>query len=847
MNGLYTGPDRLPSTHRARTHSALRDGLFRAAKTQFAEHPGTGLWDPTRSGDEAIDLGRGFLDAFALALHVLWTYQEAWAEEGFLATARLAASADRLLSRIAYRPSPGAAAQGLQHFRCKVGVPATLPIGFGLRSPGRGEEPSAVFETLESIRIYPELNEIRVLRSAVEAAAAQAEADAAAGSAGSAGSDGPDGSAGAAAPTLGEPPSATSGEPTVPLPGQSIIDALRDRLTVQRNGPLHARKAARAANRARRLAGLAQTLGPDPDPSLQGAIDAICAQLCEAQSLAAEAANPASAEADRSPGPLSETQELLDRQLRRLHTQQSLAVDALEEALACGGDELEADFARRLDRMVTFLDAFVGELLVEARDQVVRLRGPDALSTLDRSLAGATSAPALGKAPPGTDTLYLIGPDGGPLPMVRPGDRFVIAEDVETIDLAGNARTERVFREAIRVLTVREQTPPERSTALTRVTFEPRLARRYRLDDVVFLGNIARISEGESGEEIGAPSLDRRVIPLGRRALTWLRDSNAADGRRPQVEMTVDGREWTRVDSLVGADPHAPVFAVEARPDAGAQVRVGDGIAGASLSDNASIRLKYRVGLGRFGNRDRRRISDVARAHPSIEETFNPLPLAGGADAEPDDEARIRGPLSIRALDHAVSVEDVRALALQFDGVERARVFRDPVRARERLTVVVSGLDAAALPDADLELLRQHLAARVAPGITVALQNRQPVEVRAAVVLRIDPTADPIEIIRRARESLGIDRDPSGEGELGLLDPAQVDIGADLPLSAVYGALDGIDGLESVVVSALYRVDDAPGLVDGVIADPREQLVWATPTDEVPDGVALSYEEARDR
>ena len=44
----------------------------------------------------APDLGRGFLDSYALALHVLWTYQQSWAEEGFLPTARLPASAARL-------------------------------------------------------------------------------------------------------------------------------------------------------------------------------------------------------------------------------------------------------------------------------------------------------------------------------------------------------------------------------------------------------------------------------------------------------------------------------------------------------------------------------------------------------------------------------------------------------------------------------------------------------------------------------------------------------------------------------------------------------------------------------
>ena len=57
--------------------------------------------------------------------------------------------------------------------------------------------------------------------------------------------------------------------------------------------------------------------------------------------------------------------------------------------------------------------------------------------------------------------------------------------------------------------------------------------------------------------------------------------------------------------------------------------------------------------------------------------------------------ARTRAAAGIHALDRAVSVDDVRSLALAFDGVRRAQVFRNPVRQRNLLTVVVAGEDGA--------------------------------------------------------------------------------------------------------------------------------------------------------
>ena len=820
---------RVPQAHHARTHAELHRSLALRARAAFTAEGGRPAWDPTSPETSvAIDLGRGLLDSVALALHVLWTYQQAWAEDGFLATARLPGSVAKLLSHLGYRGGPGAAATGFQHLHAKAGArDILLAAGFQVLSPAKNGELDATFETLDPLRIDARLNELRPFMPIARRAAGE-------------GGDGTGPGTG-----TGGAPSSGTGEPQSPTPASGLFgpgsaaEALEHRLEVQRHGPHQARKAARARQDARNLASLVSRFGLDQLQGCADSLDSLCEQLCEAQKAAAEAGFDAG-----DPAPLSESQEIVARQLRNLARRQKDALAELECAMAPSPGEDPAAYARRLDCLAAFLDMFVGGLIQEARDQVVLLRGPAALSNLDRAFgADAGRPPARGWGMPGGDFLFLMPGEDGEPPPVRPGDWLVVAEDVERIDPDGRSTTERVYREALRVVRTGREAPAGTRQSLARVTFVPPLARRYRLDRVVLLGNIARISEGATVvEELAVPA-GSRLITLGESPLTWLRDVEAPRGRSPEVRLTVAGRPWRRVDDLLAAGPADPVFAVEPLPGGAARVRVGDGENGSAIPAGARVVATYRVGVGAGGDRAALRIDGLAAAHPAIESTFNPLPTAGGADAEPTDLARARGPEGLGALDRAVSVQDVQTLARDFDGVRRARVFRDP-RRRRALTAVVAGPRGGALGASELAALRTYLAVRVPPGVDVAVENRVVVPVRLRLLVRYHRGADPIALIQDVRARLGVDTDPGSPP--GLLDPERARLGDDLELSEVYTAVDGARGLHSTVVRGLHRADGAPDLHDRIVAGPREILTWAPPDPAYGEGVEIAYEEGRD-
>jgi len=818
---------RIPDTHHVRSHATLALGLAADARAEFAARgKQQSAWDPMQlaggSPGATIDLGRGVLDSVALALHVLWTYQQAWAEEGFLSTARLPASVAKLLSIVGYSGGPGAAATGLQHLHAKAGVRDVL-VGAGvqLSSAPLNAEPAAIYETLQPIRLDTRLNEMKPFLPKVPT------------------------KPGAGGGKSGHP-SASDGEPKAPAPKGGLFGAgsaakgLEDRIDVQRHGAQAARAAARARQDARQLASMINKFGLDKNAACGDSLDSLCEKLCAAQKAAADAGLDAG-----KPAPLSEEQEILARLLRNLARRQKEALAELECAMKpCDGEDPK-DYAKRLDCLTAFLEALIGAMIQEARDQVVLLRGPGALDNLDRAFGSdAGRTPPRGLALPGGDFLYLLGGEDDEPAPVRPGDWLVVAEDVKAIAPDGSAKTVRAYREAIRVIRVSREVPAGTRKSLAKLTFSPALSRRYRLDEVTLIGNIAPISEGKTVVEQLPAGTDPRLWALGQAPLTWLRDVNAPNGRRPEVSVTVDGRVWHRVDDLLAQPATAPVFACEVQPDGRARLRFGDGENGAQVRAGGRVVATYRIGLGAAGERAGGRIAGLASPHPAIESTFNPLPTIGGADPEPTALARARGPASVGTLDRAVSVRDVEVLARDYDGIRRARVFRDPRRPRS-LTVVVAGPRTAALPAMDLAALRSYLAVRVPPGIDVRVENRILVPVRLALHVKYAVGADPITLLQDIRERLGVEAHAGAPP--GLLDPERVKLGDDLELSEIYGAADGARGLFSMVVVQLHRAGQKHGLHERIVAGPREMLVWADPDPVHGDGVEIAYEEGRDR
>ena len=149
------------------------------------------------------------------------------------------------------------------------------------------------------------------------------------------------------------------------------------------------------------------------------------------------------------------------------------------------------------------------------------------------------------------------------------------------------------------------------------------------------------------------------------------------------VKITINGVEYQKVEYLIDSASYDPVYSVYTNSEGLTFVIFGDGVSGRIPPNGIQIYATYRIGGGTVGNVSSNTIKYVTKM-PSMsiptglsvlnQDILTPGDGAatGGADAESTDSIRINAPLSIRAINRAVSLTDYAYLAVQVSGVSKA-------------------------------------------------------------------------------------------------------------------------------------------------------------------------------
>lgn len=134
--------------------------------------------------------------------------------------------------------------------------------------------------------------------------------------------------------------------------------------------------------------------------------------------------------------------------------------------------------------------------------------------------------------------------------------------------------------------------------------------------------------------------------------------------------------QWTLLESLAFSREQQRDFVVEIDDQDRATVIFGDGAFGLIPPSGCQIRVTYRVGGGTFGNVPANTIETLASA-PDLArvgaKVTNPAIASGGADRESIEQAVMNAPKVFRSLKRAVTADDYKALALNFNGVSKVR------------------------------------------------------------------------------------------------------------------------------------------------------------------------------
>jgi len=329
---------------------------------------------------------------------------------------------------------------------------------------------------------------------------------------------------------------------------------------------------------------------------------------------------------------------------------------------------------------------------------------------------------------------------------------------------------------------------------------------------VTVYGNLIEATQGKTEQQVPLGDGDGRAVfqtfALPKTPLTYLLDTTQVPPQLPQLQVWVDGIEWAEVSSLFGRGPKERVYIVREDAEGKSWVQFGDGKTGSRLrTGRGNVVAIYRTGNGAHGPLKLDAKPQADKKPAALDNVFMLEPVTGGPKPESMDGARPAAPGPIQSLGRNVSLADSRAEALSIPGVLKARaawtsVDGSPLVRVTILTESATAADANAAADALRAAVRTRGASRcpllvvqgartpIAMKLVVGYApERREGDVRAAILTALGATGE---------EGNGID------STKGLFSWQQRQFGETAHGSQIVGAVQNVPGVAWVRLSALW-------------------------------------------
>lgn len=217
------------------------------------------------------------------------------------------------------------------------------------------------------------------------------------------------------------------------------------------------------------------------------------------------------------------------------------------------------------------------------------------------------------------------------------------------------------------------------------------------------------------------------------------------------VLVSVDGAEWSEVDSFLSSNSVDTHYTVSIDGDGNATITFGDGANGAIPVSSAAITATYRTDANENGNVGANTLVKAVGGLAYVRRVFNPRAATGwaarrGADSTDLLRLKLEGPASLRALSRAVHWSDAEHLSLRWKNVDGATPVAR-VKAVEggygdkTVTLYVVGPDAGPVSSDDRLALEEYFNGNDDTGVSGVVVANQRVYVRNADLITIDVTA----------------------------------------------------------------------------------------------------------
>ena len=697
----------------------------RAMLAAIRKHHALGAWRARGAGD----LGVMLLEMWAYVLDVTGFYDAQIADASYLPTVDELAAARRLAALIGYLPRPPIAARSVLAVLADGTEPVTLPRATAFRSEAFADEPPQIFETLAPFTIHPQHNrwELAPIRDAAFDGTLLLRP----------GDGAPTRGAAVALLVGGEPVHA--GYVTAVATWQGPDQERYLRVTLDQ--PPSALTGADLADVELRLLGLTAALSPfddgvsNPDTGSIFTLDALYPQI--------QANAPVAVETDgmlRAAAVECATRRDVD-----------FAAAAAAEPVKIPQTEVTLDRDLDIDPEEPFRLHF----------HAIRLGRPTRAALTEMTfdhLRG--SRPLL--AP------VALADTGSPGRFIARGARERGALMTGSVAVSGDGGG--TF------------SPTDSDASFPAALSAP----------VAIHGNVIDVVRGESVFDEILGSADAATafqsFTLKKAPLTWIEEPGAPNGRRPLLDVRVDGILWRRVETLYRAGPDDRVFLVREDADGKTRIVFGDGNRGARPSSGVdNVRADYRFGAG-AAKPPPGAVRQPARPVKGLARALSPVPFESGGDAADPSEIRSAAPRSALTLGRVVSNQDFEAVARAAAGVLNAAVGWGWDTRRQRALVKVWIVVDQGDPSDDLAT---SLKAQAAPGTEVVV-TLATAKVRALTAdIDVDPSWPDAETKAAAHAALFDAKD-------GLLSPARVPIGGVIFRSVITERLHAVPGIAAV-------------------------------------------------
>lgn len=374
--------------------------------------------------------------------------------------------------------------------------------------------------------------------------------------------------------------------------------------------------------------------------------------------------------------------------------------------------------------------------------------------------------------------------------------------------------------------------------ATTMVTLTAALAGSYRRSSVRIFGNVASATHGETvaAEVIGDgdASGDFLTVGLRKKPVTFVPRAGARHGAAAELVVRVDGIEYAESPTLLANGPVDRVYEHRVEADGSSTVTFGDGEHGAvPPTGRGNITARYRTGLGREGNVEATAIRNLLDRPAGLMAAGNPLPSAGGTDAESSEEIRDNAPNVVRTFGRVVSLTDFEDVARETIGVTKARASMTEEDDAQVAILTVAGEGGATIEGDLLRRLQDELDSRRDRNRRMRVASFKPVHITVGATVVVEGDRLPDEVLARCRSALAAH-----------LSFGHRDFGRPVHLSDVYAVLQAVAGVAGLHVDWLDVVPPGQDTPDVQQAGPAEEPVLHQVVPVAPDELAMVRDEA---